>query len=264
MRAVKLFLFVYLLVAFLSNETFARKVIKVGGYPFEPFVHIDGTMKAQGLTLELISLLNKSQTQYRFEFVATTARRRYRDFQEGHFDMMFFENPNWEWLKRGLPVEATHTFLEGGEVYIALNKSGRDQRYFNNFQGKRMAGMRGYHYGFAGFNANPTYLREKYNITLLDKNIDSIRLVLRDRVDIAVVTKIFLSKYLKENSDAQQQLLVSERLDQTYAHRILVRRYSAPNAKYIGKIIRKLEGEMNADSRKGPLVELWRRWGVKN
>ena len=108
-------------------------------------------------------------------------------------------------MQRGLPIEATHTFLEGGEVYITLKKSGRNQDFFTSFKNKNIAG--------------------------------SIKLILRDRIDLAVVTKMFLNRYLKDHPGAQGQLLVSKRFDQIYAHRILVRRSFTPGAKYMEQLL---------------------------
>jgi polar amino acid transport system substrate-binding protein len=262
MRALKIIFLVYLTIVFLSNDAFAEKMVKVGGYNFEPFVYLDKGMKAKGLTLELIALLNKHQTDFHFDFVPTTAQRRYRDFEEELFDMMFFENPNWEWLKLGLPIEASATFLEGGEIFIARKKPGRSQNFFKKIEGKRIAGMRGYHYGFANFNAEPTFLIKNHNMMLLDHNGQSIKMVLRERVDLAVVTKMYLTRYLKTNADAHRQILVSQRLDQTYAHRVITRRSSTPSAKYMEQLLKRLEGIHINERRPGPLSKLWQRWGV--
>jgi hypothetical protein len=133
-------------------------------------------------------------------------------------------------LQRGLPIEATHTFLEGGEVYITLKKSGRNQDFFTSFKNKNIAG--------------------------------SIKLILRDRIDLAVVTKMFLNRYLKDHPGAQGQLLVSKRFDQIYAHRILVRRSFTPGAKYMEQLLIKLAGIPKLKNRSGPLTDLWKRWGV--
>jgi hypothetical protein len=96
MRKIKFIILLYPLIAALSMNAHARQDVKVGGYEFQPFVDIDRNMKARGLTLELIDPLNQHQKQYRFTFVPTTARRRYQDFEAQNFDMLFFENPNWE------------------------------------------------------------------------------------------------------------------------------------------------------------------------
>ena len=122
--------------------------------------------------------------------------------------------------------------------------------------------MRGYHYGFANFNAEPTFLIKNHNMMLLDHNGQSIKMVLRERVDLAVVTKMYLTRYLKTNADAHRQILVSQRLDQTYAHRVITRRSSTPSAKYMEQLLKRLEGIHINERRPGPLSKLWQRWGV--
>ena len=55
-------------------------------------------------------------------------------------------------------------------------------------------------------------------------------MVLRDRADIALVTRSYLSTFLAANPVEVDQLLVSDRIDQVYRHYALLR----PNAPISG------------------------------
>jgi hypothetical protein len=55
-------------------------------------------------------------------------------------------------------------------------------------------------------------------------------MVLRDRADIALVTRSYLSTFLAANPGDANQLLVSDRIDQVYRHFALLR----PNAPISG------------------------------
>lgn len=233
----------------------AKEVVLVGGYEFAPFVETHGGEQPSGVTLDLIRLLNGSQDDYEFRFVLTSPTRRYRDFEAGRFDMLLFESPDWGWTARRLPVEASAEFLSGGEVYIAPAMPGRGQDYFADLRGKRIAGILGYHYAMADFEADPAVLRGRYNMTLVNSNEASIALVLSRRVDAAIVTIAYLKRFLRGDPDAAAKLLVSARLDQTYSHRALVRAGGRPSAAEMSALLARLE-------REGALARLWRDSGI--
>ena len=179
--------FAMVLAGVWRTEAAAQIPVRVGGYEFPPFVETDRD-GPHGLTLRLIALLNGVQGHYRFEFVPVSARRRYGDLVEGRFDVMFFENPQWEWRDQGFPVDFTKVFLQGGEVYIALAQPGRGQDYFDDVAGKRLVGILGYHYGFAGYDADPERLARRFDLKLVSSHRSSIEMVLSGRRDMAAVS----------------------------------------------------------------------------
>jgi len=245
-------LFLFLSVA-QTDSLQAAETIKVGGYVFPPFVERLADHYS-GLTLDLIEAMNDYQKTYRFTFVSTSAKRRYRDFDEGEYDMIFFESIAWGWGKK-TAVHASKVFLKGGEVYITKASSDKSQGYFNDFKGKSIAGYLGYHYGFAGFNADERFLREKFNVELSSTHEGNILRVLRDRVDMAVVTKSYLDTYLKKHPEHKALLLISSRLDQTYKHTILLRKNKKPFMKEMNKLLTDME-------KSGILDRLWEKYGI--
>ncbi|MCR6631714.1 MAG: transporter substrate-binding domain-containing protein [Magnetospirillum sp.] len=233
----------------------AAQVVRVGGYDFPPFVEMDGSGTARGVTLALIDAFNKAQSQYEFQFVATSARRRYADLAEGRFDLIFFESPEWEWAAKGLPVDFSNVFLRGGEVYVAPAKPGRGQEWFDDLKSKRLVGILGYHYGFADFVADPDVLARNWNIKLVSSHRSAVEMVLAERMDVAVMTDSYLWAYLARNPGARERLLVSDRYDQRYNHRILVRRGGPMDVESVNRMLAGLE-------RDGTLARLWRTTGV--
>lgn len=227
------------MAAVLGRPADAAQVVRVGGYDFPPFVETENG-KTTGLTMHLIDALNQMQPDYRFEFVPVSARRRYGDLEAGAFDVMFFESPQWEWQDRKLAVDFTKVFLHGGEVYVAQAKDGRGQDYFDDLTTKSLVGILGYHYGFAGFDADPEHLAKRFDIKLVNSHKSTIELVLNGRRDIGVVTLSYLRRYLRDNPKAKDQLLVSQRLDQPYDHRVLVRRGSAVSVEIMDMLMDRL------------------------
>jgi len=209
------------ILLFIGNLS-ATENVKVGGYVFPPFVEKDDKGNISGLTLDLIDSLNKIQSEYHFSFVLTSSRRRYSSFENGQFDMLFFENIFWGWQKAD--IEATKVFLTGGEVFIALKSKAKHQEYFNNLKSKSIAAMLGYHYSFAEFNSNPEFLRSKFNIQLSTNEKRNIQLVLWDRMDIAIVSKSYLARFFLENPSAKSKLLISDKMDQEYNHTVLIKK----------------------------------------
>ena len=60
-------------------------------------------------------------------------------------------------------------------------------------------------------------------------NERNIKLLLKERGDIAVVTKAYLQRYLLEYPYIRERLLISEELDQEYNHTVLLRPGASPS-----------------------------------
>jgi len=135
-----------------SLSGWSHPLIKVGGYPYAPFVVKISDSHYEGLTLDLIDQLNEIQQEVKFIFVPTSAANRYKALDLGRFSLMLFEDSKWGWQTAKLKMTAP--FLGGGEVYVALNKAGRDQRFFDDPSQHHLIGVTGYHYGVGQFNAD--------------------------------------------------------------------------------------------------------------
>lgn len=209
--------------------------VRVGGYVFPPFVEVSSAGAWSGVTIDLIEQLNTMQSSYRFEFVPTAAARRYRDLENGQFDMLFFENPAWGW--QGHDVESIEGIVLGRELFIAQAERGRGQDYFDHREGKRIALFSGYHYAFTGFISDPAQLRDVHNAVLTFSQESNVQMVLRGRVDMAVVTESFLEAYLSRHPHYRSRLLVAEEPDQYYQHFLLMRRGAEPTVEQMKSYI---------------------------
>jgi ABC-type amino acid transport substrate-binding protein len=231
----------------------AAQNVKVGASPFAPYIEASRADVNAGVKVELIDLMNAFQDKYHFELVETGPVRRFIDFDRGLYDVSCFDNLAWGWGERA--VEATAVYLTGAEVYVALAKPGRDQTYFADLTDKRMIGMRGYHYGFAKFNADPRFLQENFQMALSTTNDNTLQFLLLDRGDVAVVTDAFLPDYFKRYPQNREKLLISKRRDQNYAHSCIVRSGTHPSAAEMDQLLQQMD-------RKGVLQPLWRKYGV--
>jgi len=210
-----------LVLCLVSMRAQAQIPVRVMAYAFPPFLYEDNKT---GLTPDLIALLNSVQTDFKFILKVTSPNRRYHQFKSEKADLILFEMPEWGWENTDLDFDTTPALVQGGEKYIAKRKPGRTEAFFDNIQAKTISAYIGYHYGFADFNANPDWLERRFRIMLHNSHSRIIDLVLKDKVEIGVVTQSFLHKYLYHRPQLRSQLLISERFDQTYKLGTLLRK----------------------------------------
>lgn len=225
------------------------QTVKVGVYPFLPFS--DGSA---GLTHDLVQALNSFQSEYRFETVSTSANRRYRDMADGVYSHILFESVKWGW--QSAPVDVSKVYLKGdGEVLVARAQRGRGQAYFQTLTDKDILVVLGYHYAFADFEADPAVLRKRFSITFSSDNAVSLRNLLSGRGDVAVLTRSYLGRYLVEQPQDRALLLISQHMDQTYAHTALVAKGARPTVQEFNRLLWQMESA-------GVLGKLWAAYGM--
>jgi ABC-type amino acid transport substrate-binding protein len=220
----------------------AAQLVRIGAAHFPPYTERPEKGADTGLLPQLVEALNALQTDYQFVLVPTSIPRRFGDFKQGRVDMAIFENPDWGWKE--IPHTAVDMGLEDAEIFVAQRQPEgrpvREQDYFADLTGKRLALFSGYHYEFASFNAEPQYLAKKYNATLTYSHDSNLLMVLRGRADIALVTRSYLSDYFLRNDKVADQLLVSERTDQIYHHYAILRPAAAISGEAFGKLLQGL------------------------
>lgn len=226
------------LAGVLSTSARAGTEITVGVYNFPPVANVQNNNEADGLLGDLLEALNKDHDDVTFHIVHTSPKRRHLDFEAGLYDVIFFENPQWGW--ESLPVSQTHAVLKDDEVYIALNKSGRDQSFFDNVEERRIVAISGYHYGFAGLSTDNVSLEERFDIEFSHSHSRNLNLIKADRpslAEIAVVSRSYLHMHLSENPEDKDRFLVSDVADQTYDLHIMTRENGAVDASTLEQLL---------------------------
>ncbi|MFP6849413.1 MAG: transporter substrate-binding domain-containing protein [Pseudomonas sp.] len=199
----------------------AAQDVRVAAVYFPPYVTKTEQNPSDGLLADLLEALNQTQGDFHFVAVPTSVKRRFRDFEQQRIDLAIFENPGWGW--ENMPNHAVDMGLEDSEVFVARAESGRDQHYFDELQGKRLALYYGYHYAFASFNAEPDYLTKNFRASLTHSHDSNLLMVLYQRAEIALVTRSYIGGFLERNPQYVGQLLISERVDQYYRHHVIIR-----------------------------------------
>lgn len=236
-----------------SAQAFEGVEVKVGAAHFPPYTVRPEKGADTGLLPQLLDALNNAQQQYRFVLVPTSIPRRFGDLQQARTDMAIFENPQWGW--QGIEHVAVDMGLEDAEVFVTHLQPGRDQRYFANLDGKRLALYSGYHYAFASFNPDPRHLVEHFNATLTYSHESNLLMVQRGRADVALVTRSYLSDFLVRNPQSVGQLLASERVDQVYHHYALLRPGAPISAQDFAGLLRQLR-------EKGELLRIFKPYRI--
>jgi len=227
-----------------AMPVWAAQEVRVGAAHFPPYTVRPETGIDTGLLPQLVEDLNQIQAQYHFVLVPTSIPRRFRDFQDGRIDLAIFENPEWGWGK--IEHTSVDMGLEDAEIFVTKRGEHRDQTYFADLSGKSLALFSGYHYAFADFNADPEYLSKHFNATLTYSHDSNLMMVLRDRADIALVTRSYLYDYLKRNPGVAKDLLISDRIDQVYHHFALLRPKAPITGEQFSQLLQTLRdnGEM--------------------
>lgn len=207
-------------------------LVKIGGYEFAPFIEKEGR---EGIVKDLITKLNSSQDKYRFEFVLTSANRRYRDFKSQKYDVILFEDESWSWKNQGINYAKTMIIGSGKEVAVAFNDGSRDQSYFDNLSDKKIEVVLGYHYQLTDMKSDAETLRKKGIIQgkSAENNLEDLML---KKVDITFVNSFMLNKFLNKNKELKEKFLIRDRVDHQYALRGLIHPNSPIKASELEKI----------------------------
>lgn len=221
-----------------GTPALAAEQVRIAAVHFPPYAIKPEQDVQRGLLAQLVEALNQAQGDYQFVMRATSLKRRFKDFEQGRYDLALFENPDWKW--QGIVGHRIDMGLEDAEVLVARAEPGRDQHYFDNLMDKRLALFNGYHYGFAGFNNDPQWLVEHFDAQLTYSHESNLELVLRGRADVAPITRSWLGAQVRKEPQLQTQLLVSEWEDQHYRHYAILRTQAPISAERLREVLQTL------------------------
>lgn len=230
--------------------------VRVGGYPFEPFVEGE-----QGVTPAFLTLLNDGQDEVRFEFVTIPAQRRYELLRRGTIDAIFFEMPLWGWGQLTDEIATTRPILRGREMFVvrsdaqAVVQSGENA--FDLSPERKVALTLGYHYAFADFQADQAYIRSKVDAMFSERISQTLQYLLSGAVEIAVVSDVFLLREYQRKPALKDQIQVADKPDHEFALPLLVRKRGPITAA-------QLDARLGTAINDGSLMAFFARFGLEN
>lgn len=244
-----------LLVAGLSGPAVVAETrIVVGAYYYPPIVQVSPQGQPEGLLADLLTALEQRHPDYIFEVFQTSPKRRYLDFEAGRYDVIFFESPDWQWSDMDALISPP--LLTDADQYVALNKPGRDQRFFDNIEERAIVAMYGYHYAFADLETDARKLMERFRIEFSDSHERNLKLIKADRpsvAEVAVVSRSYLQLHFQAHPEDRDRLLISETPDQTYQLSVITR----PDAPLTSREMMALLAPLIQDGSYQALVEKW-------
>jgi len=192
-----------------------EQVVTALVYDFPPYyeMHEDGSYS--GIGIEFLKVMSKISPDYKFQITRASPRRRHDIFKSRNIDISLFDQTEWGW--QDMDIDHTEVYMHGGERYLARRQDQVDDAIlFKDIKAKRLAGILGYHYFFARYQSNPTYLQARFDIALVSKQDQIIKMVQSGRVDIGVVTEAYFNAYMSKRPDLHDKLVLSDFYDQKY------------------------------------------------
>lgn len=230
---MKLHRFLLSFFLLLSVSGYSKELIKVGGYEFPPYVESESDSEFTGISIQMIKILNKVQNEYQFQFVETSAMRRYKDIVEGNYELILFEDTKWGWKPYLKFLDVSTIMAIDAERYITAKSEGVNQSYFKNLKDKSKIVMFGYHYPYSKFQTDSKILLEKYQTTLAHSQSSILKAVASRHKDIGIITHSYMENLYQTNKKIKSKLLISNKKAQTYKLRSLLRKVSKlPKSKW--------------------------------
>lgn len=241
---------IILLLALISYPSLANKIeVKVGAGIRPPFLLPDG----KGMGPDIITAFNLVQSDFHFELVSIPVARRVTSLESGLVDIVMWDNVNWGWNNIE-NLTASMPLLYSEDRFITQSSNSSAEAYFDNFTGKSICGVNGYHYVFLNFETDFKAFSKDLNITLVRTEEESIKMALNKRCDISVASLSAINWYFTVHPDARSQLTVSKRFDSNYTRHFLIPGYAPISADEIDSIFTKA-------NKLGLLEPIYKRYG---
>ncbi|WP_255801524.1 amino acid ABC transporter substrate-binding protein [Idiomarina loihiensis] len=238
----------------LSCSATAQVPVYVAAYDYPPYF---SAVLQTDLTRELITLLNEHQDSYVFRIQVIPPTNRHKALStKGCCDVIFFESPLWGWKKSGVGFQETIPLVKGNERLVALKKTGRDQSFFDTFDGKTLGGVKGYHYLLGGELLASDEVEEKYTTYLADSRMTNLQMVLGGRIDLTIINDELLAALKGSNQINVDSLLLSEKVSLEYKLHLLVGDNKNISADTLQRLLREL-------GRQGEFEILFRRFNME-
>ncbi|BDW87341.1 amino acid ABC transporter substrate-binding protein [Thalassospira tepidiphila] len=233
-----------ILFAVTAADAHERIPVKVGAYEYsDVFYYEDGQPK--GVVPQLIKLLNDLQEDYEFRLVETSSRRRYEDLLSGQLDLVLLDSATWEW--QGLDVNFSDTLFTEVDLYVALASGEDPQALFSNVTSYPILCVLGFHYGFAGFNADPAFLQENFDVLLRYNEQEVLDGLLAGEAQIGIISAGFLTTKMSEQPELIDKLVFSVMPGGRYDLVSVLSRNSAISLEHFNQLIAKLKDSGAAD-----------------
>lgn len=237
----------------LTDEALSTTVvIKVGSGVRPPFLIDKNQHGFEGVGPEILQVFNQIQKQFHFVINEIPSKRKVNAVQDGKLDIMMWDNRIWGW---GDSTKQSSSLVDSKDVYFTLKEKGREQRFFDDFTGKKIALVIGYHYKIADFSTDISFLSNHFDVTMVRTEEASIKMTMAGRVDIAVVSETALEWYLIRFPEYRSKILISDIYDTQYSRYFVLPANSPIKA-------HEINGILTLANKRGLLAPIYKKYGL--
>ena len=215
----------------------------------QPITFEDG----QGLSKDIVDELNAMQDDFQFTHEVIPTKRLEEMVKSGKIDIAAFHNLAWGWTKES--VEKSIDLINAKDVYIALKKDQRDEKFFEDLDNRSKIGVMGFHYSFIENDLTPEQLKSKFNLDTVHSEKAVVDMVLSERCEVGIVSTLTLQYLMKKSPEKHTKLLISEKYDTKYDRYYVLKKGISIKKDQFDSLLLKLHES-------GKLKELFKNYGL--
>lgn len=215
-----------------------------------PFLDISN----KGAGPEILEALNKVQQQFNFKYKAIPSNRKVQAIKENWVDIVMWDNLSWGW--QGKSMQASLPLVKSKDIYIALHGENRDQGFFNDLPNKKLAFVYGYHYRVTDYEIDVDKLSARFDSSIVRNEEASIKMILTQRVDVAVVSETALNWFLIKYPNYHAKLMTSDIFDNEYSRHFIISKNAMIK-------ISEINHYLSLADKKGLIAPIYQKYGLK-
>lgn len=215
----------------------------------QPITFEDG----EGLSKDIVDELNAMQDDFQFTHEVIPTKRLEEMVKSGKIDIAAFHNLAWGWTEES--VEKSIDLINAKDVYVALKKDQRDEKFFEDLDNRSKIGVMGFHYSFIESDLTPEQLKSQFNLDTVHSEKAVVDMVISERCEVGIVSTLTLQYLMKKSPEKHTKLLISEKYDTKYDRYYVLKKGISIKKDQFDSLLLKLHES-------GKLKELFKKYGL--
>lgn len=171
-----------------------------------------------GLYFELVELFNLHQSKFQFIPQFVPRKRLNREIENNTLDgMILGVHPVWFKDKKQEKFLWTQPILFDQDEFVSPKSNPFEYKSKDSLNNKNIGGVRGYHY----FRVAPVIKEGKAKLTPTSSELRLLEMLIKQRLDLAVISQATLNYYFKIHPDWKSQLHYSRTPHEQYYRALL-------------------------------------------
>jgi polar amino acid transport system substrate-binding protein len=171
-----------------------------------------------GLYFEIVELFNRFQSKYHFVPQFVPRKRLNREIEHASLDgMILGVHPIWFKDKEKTQFLWSKPLLHDQDEFISPRNRPFDYSGEQSLLQKNIGGVRGYHY----FRIAPLLKTNQVKLTPTSSELQLLEMLIKQRLDVAVISRATLNYYFNKNPDWREQVYFSNIPHEQYYRALL-------------------------------------------